>query len=263
MRIFLAAALAILSSCNPQPPANDSPNGTEFGQFSFSIGENSGMEVAPSRIMYTVEDSGNDPIVFKTVPQGGLICRLTLPVENNDWEDVASGPCPENKAQTCIFVGDIGDGNPKPVVHYFPETEEACGKAVLKSLRVKYADGDFDAESLAVDPQTGDILIGLKTYDGEDFQIVKLYPDGVARHWLTVPGVTVSIGGMDISPDGQRIVITHSENTGRMWVVDRVGRAKEFQVKALGQMESVTFLNDTEILYGSEDDRVIMKADLP
>lgn len=68
-----------------------------------AVDESSGLALGPEGTLWTHNDSGGDPILYRITPEGRLVEKRTLPVPNQDWEDIASGP-----GET-LFVGDVGN----------------------------------------------------------------------------------------------------------------------------------------------------------
>src|SRR5262249_40020432 len=60
---------------------------------------------SPPRL-WVINDS-EGPIVYGVEPDGRIADRVRVPgVTVQDWEDLASGPCPTGR---CLFIADIGD----------------------------------------------------------------------------------------------------------------------------------------------------------
>jgi hypothetical protein len=124
-------------------------------------GEASGL--AASRrardLLWVHEDSDGASALYALDERGARRGRIRLEgVANIDWEDIATFTL-DGRAWIC--VGDIGDNNarrPFIQLHFLPEPDPALlspgTELVLRpayTLRVAYADGARDCESLAVD----------------------------------------------------------------------------------------------------------------
>jgi hypothetical protein len=113
-------------------------------------------------------DSGDGPRLFAMTSQGEHVAELgVVGAEAEDWEDIAAGPVLEGSAAS-LFIGDIGDNLkfrssvqiyvlPEPEVDRFAARAELLASA--HRLEVSYPDGPRDAETLLVDPLTGDLYI--------------------------------------------------------------------------------------------------------
>src|SRR5262249_4188335 len=161
---------------------------------------------------------------------------VTIPGMNpTDVEDMALGPCGSGQ---CLYFGDIGDNNEdrKSVELWVIEEQETFGRyaKVYSHLKLHYPDRAHNAESLAVDPSTGDIWILTKE---ANYKKEVAYPAQLFRvpHELlsqsSGKGVLEFVGeidlpflnsdlecfgqiatAMDISPDGSRLLILTYQN---------------------------------------------------
>jgi hypothetical protein len=153
-----------------------------------------------------------------------------------DVEDIAVGPC---AAGTCIFVADIGD-NAKKRSHLeimvIPEGATFVSPVqALEKLTLAFPDGPRDAESLAIDPASGDLLILSKEYSSAGkvlpARFYRLPVNEISKKKKTEPSILTFVGevdlprinaavgpfgqlatSMDISPDGQRLLVLTYEN---------------------------------------------------
>lgn len=121
-------------------------------------------------LLWSHNDSGGGPFVYAFRSDGTAMGRLELDgVDATDWEALGLGPCGD---QTCLFIGDIGDNaaaRSKVTIWRVPEPPApGSGHTVrgqAERLDVVYPEGPRDAEGLAVDPKTGDLLIVEKNLD--------------------------------------------------------------------------------------------------
>lgn len=128
-------------------------------------------------LFWTHNDSGGDPVVYGVRPGQGVVAELRLrgaPVV--DWEDLAAGPCPWDRAAPCIYVGDIGDNlyvrssvvvmvfeEPGPHELALPTSAHRAGRAsrldmAWSAVRLTYPGGARNAEGLAV-TEDGDVIV--------------------------------------------------------------------------------------------------------
>ena len=152
-------------------------------------------------VLWTFNDSGNDPILFATDTLGRDLGSFRVTgAGNEDWEAIRLGPCGRRR---CLFIGDIGDNTDsrRDVVIYrvleprAPRraTRSATERAV--ALHVRYPDGAHDAESLLV-TGTGDVLI--LTKGGSAVRLYRIR----ASAWRTAGTVTAeSLGATPIVPE--------------------------------------------------------------
>jgi len=120
-------------------------------------------------ILWTHNDSGDTSRIFALDSNGNNKgTYLVKGISNRDWEDIAVGPGPE-KGKSYIYIGEIGDNGAWYDKKYIYRIEEPviAGKpsavdVIINNAEVltyQYPDGNRDAETLMVDPLTGDILI--------------------------------------------------------------------------------------------------------
>ena len=122
-------------------------------------------------VLWTHNDSGS--IVFALSTTGALLSAYQInSVPEGDFEDMAIGPGPVPEVDY-IYLGDIGDNlssRSRIFVHRFPEPAVYADQvssgyytpAGVQTLTLFYPDGAADAETLMVDPVTGDLFIATK-----------------------------------------------------------------------------------------------------
>ncbi len=153
-----------------------------------ALREVSGVAASPGNpsLLWMIADSGNPAVVYGVgSDDASVLFRVGLPVDNVDWEDVATGPCPDLSG-ACVFVADTGDndGDREVVfVHAFPEPVLPTGSSWSSSAEstvVSRVDLDAvwtmpmalpagargaDIEAIAVFPDATAILLFEKTRD--------------------------------------------------------------------------------------------------
>jgi hypothetical protein len=180
-------------------------------------------------VLWVHDDSGGQPDAYALAPSGELLGTFPLQGATNvDWEDIALGPGPTPGDH--LYLGDIGDNDanrPNVAVYRAPEpkvTPAAAGTTgpalPAEKFTITYPDGPHDAETLLVDPLTGDLYIVTKEMTRES--VVFMVPvaalvDGatitptqvatLARGDTAASGLFSLVTGGDISPDGTVITI--------------------------------------------------------
>ena len=214
----LIAALALgASASSPAPaplPASDPweyrrpEHAARTGTFADSdLDESSGVAASRSHpgVLWTVEDSDNDPVVFAVDTLGRVLARVTLAgARNVDWEAVAVGPCP---AGSCIYVGDIGDNlarRDRVTVYRIPEPAPgpAPGPVPAESLSIAWPDGAHDAEAMFVTGE-GSLVVVTKGRN-EPVQAFRV----AAAAWASGRATAEALGTLPITTDrpGGRLV---------------------------------------------------------
>jgi len=124
------------------------------------------MSARQAGVLFTINDSGNDPLLFAvdTIGANRGVWRLKG-ATNVDWESAAVAPCASTApvGPSCVYVGDTGDNNsrhPFRVIYRVPEPPASGGRGSLETehLRYRYSDGPHDVESMYIAP-TGNILL--------------------------------------------------------------------------------------------------------
>ena len=194
--------------------------------------------VAASRVnppaLWVHNDSGGEPTAYAISPAGKLLGAY--PVDGAtavDWEDIAVGPGPKN-ATSYLYLGDIGDNasaRDAIVVYRVPEpTAKLDGTGATltgtEKFSLHYPDGPVDAESLLVDPRSGDLFIIDKEYtsgigkvfrakksqlvDGADITLQQVASFTMSSDDAVSPGAGLPgtiITGADVSPDGNLVLV--------------------------------------------------------
>ncbi len=188
------------------------------------VGESSGVAASAGHpgILWTVNDSGNDPILFATDTLGADLGAFTVAgATNRDWEDAAVGPC---GSATCVYIADTGDNaedRAEMLIYRVPEPEPgpaASGAtAAAEAVRVRYPDAPHDTEALYVDA-AGDVHLVTKGRTGGvvHFRVRQaawgssgpVTAEGLGSLPLD-PGASLSdrITGAALSPDGGIVVV--------------------------------------------------------
>lgn len=125
-------------------------------------------------LLWTHNDSGNDPVLFATDSTGRDRGSYSLGIRSTrDWEDLALAPCVVEPGD-CLYAADIGDNRAERrhvVVYRLREPGPPAGAAdsgrvapLLDSIVLRYPDVAHNAEGLAV-TAGGQLLIVTKDTD--------------------------------------------------------------------------------------------------
>jgi Tol biopolymer transport system component len=164
-------------------------------------------------LIYTHTDSGGEPTVYLLDSMGKELGEIKLEkAKNRDWEDIAVGPGPGGKSY--VYVGEIGDneGNHSEVCIYrFEEPSKIEEEQKVKPdiLRLTFPDGARDAETLMIDPVTGDLFMVSKRE--EKNRLYRIPHDAFSLGKIQLEELqhfnfSGSVAG-DISGDGSKILI--------------------------------------------------------
>ncbi len=195
------------------------------------ITESSG--IAASRcnqnVFWTHNDSGDDAFIFALNGKGEKLGTWKVSgAKNRDWEDIAEFQY--KKTGKCfLYIGDIGNNNrlrSEMTIYRVaePQVSDSDKNSSVKNsnktenadaINVEYPDIRHDAETLMVNPNTGDIYILSKSLTSAS-SVYKLASDySLAKTNIlekiadfTVPALPSGfLTGGDISPDGKRAII--------------------------------------------------------
>jgi hypothetical protein len=123
------------------------------------------MSVRQPGVLFSINDSGNDPLLFALDTTGADrgVWRV-LGATNVDWESAAVAPCaPATPTVSCVYIGDTGDNNSHHafrVIYRVREPVASGGRDTVRAepLRYVYPDGPHDVEAMYVAPN-GDIVL--------------------------------------------------------------------------------------------------------
>ncbi|MEN2281484.1 hypothetical protein AAGF08_05045 [Algoriphagus sp. SE2] len=164
-------------------------------------------------LLYVHNDSGGEPIVYILDSLGNVLGEIELlGAKNRDWEDIAVGPGKDG--QSSIYVGDIGDNSAQYeyiTVLRLPEPLhlKSSMRVPPEKINLRYPEGPMDAETLMVDPLSGDLfIISKRDQQNTLFRLpAEKFEDGEAiLEEVLKLSITSSTGG-DISQDGAQIII--------------------------------------------------------
>lgn len=178
---------------------------------------------------YQVNDSARSFQVFLTDETGRVNSSFDLGIPLRDVEDSDVGNC---GLANCLVLGDIGDNlrqRDTIALYLIPEQESYASNPQFKKINLRYPDGSYDAESLAVRPDGSLYLLTKASFNLLRTEAARLYrlPKPIAdlqdNETLTLEYVLsldiYALSGvsfdflshlatsMDFSPDGKKLLI--------------------------------------------------------
>jgi MYXO-CTERM domain-containing protein len=149
-------------------------------------------------------DSGSPPVVYAVQASdgAGLGSWLVLGATNEDWEDIAIGPCNDGGEHcSCLYIADIGNNDllrSSGVIWRVHEPDPTVGAPVgqtepAEALYFSYPDGRYDAEAILVHPDTGEVLVVTKA-DGSRTGVYAFPDTPVAPSTEDAPTVLENVG---------------------------------------------------------------------
>jgi hypothetical protein len=182
------------------------------------VNEASGLALSRRRpdLLWTHNDSGQ-PVIYAFGTDGKPRGRVRVVGAGlEDWEDIASGPCPGGE---CLYIADIGDNKEeRPEITIYRVPEPTQGDETTRPADVfhaTYPDGPHDAEAFFVGPN-GAMYVVTK---GEDS------PIAIYRFAANTPGATARLERVATLADsevtrGQRVTDAEASPDGK-WVALR------------------------------------------
>jgi hypothetical protein len=215
------------AKARPRPPAICGPvtvSRTGTVQAAEAV-ELSGLAVSVAQpgVLWAHNDSGDRARVFALRRDGALLASVDVGgAQAVDWEDLAL-------ARGRLYLADIGDnGAQRPAVDVYRVREPGVlGGAAPAStepaerFRLRYPDGAHDAETLLVEPRTGELAIVTKRLSGDSGVYVARRPaPGATTTLRHVADLELGLGGLatggDVSADG-RVVAVRTYSTVVAW----------------------------------------------
>ncbi|MGI8410011.1 MAG: hypothetical protein ACR2M8_09060 [Pyrinomonadaceae bacterium] len=195
------------------------------------ITESSGLAASRCRadVLWTHNDSGDGAYIFAMNSKGAHLGTWKVKnAENTDWEDIAAF---KDGNGTCfLYICDIGNTNKLERTEHkiyrvlepdvSAENKSSTRKSPLQTeaaqlMRFRYSDTPHDAETLMVEPKSGDIYV-LTKGSREASAVYKLKPVFASEALLkadklsdlALPAVPNGLlTGGSISPDGLRMIL--------------------------------------------------------
>jgi len=118
-------------------------------------------------VLYTVNDSGNEPLLFALDTTGADrgVWRIAG-ATNVDWEAASIGRCANDARPRCVYIGDVGDNESfhssrtiYRVAEAEPRDSSFTGALSPDSVSYTYPDGKHDVEAMYVAPNGDTFLI--------------------------------------------------------------------------------------------------------
>ena len=263
--------IGILSiSCTKNSASQDTLN--TVLEFPKKLSEVSGMVVI-DRLIWVIEDSGNDTKVFGLSSDGEIKATLTLQnTTNQDWEDLTKD------SQNNLYIGDFSNNanNRKDLCIYKIQaadlnSSEVNSKEIIRFYYPEQTDFPPKKNELFYDCEAffefnGSFYLITKNrskgFDGTTY--VYKVPNKAGTHAAQLLGKfktcetfnSCAITGATISPDGKKVVLlSHS----KLWLFEDFeadaflnGKVTMLELNHSSQKESVCFKDATTLLIADE-----------
>ena len=220
LRVVLLISINLLTACSSL--ATDATNYTvlEENDLPEELKETSGLYCPDVGSAYTVNDSGNKPIIYNIDNTGRIIGKKVVPTKNRDWEALTGD-------SQRFYIGDVGNNNGKRKfvqIHAVPkkdsdsETNVTTSKVFYINNSVEnneYLKHDFDAETL-INLDDSLFLFSKSWNTGTLFiyQLNKIEPKQFVEHVSEIEGVPGIITGGDFDRKNNRFILVGYELKG-------------------------------------------------
>jgi hypothetical protein len=111
-----------------------------------------------AHVLWVHNDSEGTPSLYAIDTNGALLADIELPAAGSqaDWEDIASGPCPQGE---CLYIGDVGDNlhdrDDRAILRLPEPNPRSAGTAgPVERFPVVYPDARRDAEAIFITADT-------------------------------------------------------------------------------------------------------------
>lgn len=233
--------------------------------------ESSGIVASRSHpgVYWSHNDSGRHPELFAVGLDGQEVARMAVTgAQNNDWEDIALGPCPQGSGD-CLYLGDTGN-NGKTKKHVtlwvFPEPAPgATATAQATEYRASFPGDPTDIEALAVLPDGRVLLVSKGNND-----VVQLFRWPTPLQAGSEPTLELlrqlapeptemgdRVTGASASPDGRFVAVRTYAALAIYRTQDLLGNGRpiaqmDLDPLAETQGEAVSLSNDGSVVLTSE-----------
>jgi hypothetical protein len=266
--LVMTALLSIMALIEPAAANKDRPDGTISTISDDRITESSGLALSVKHddLAYTINDSGNHPMVYAIQASTGNVIGTT-DISAFDVEDIEAITV---DAQGMIWVGDLGDNDRERddvSIISFPEPGPGDHQlAAADRYGVSFPDGPVDVEALLVHPETGQVHLVSKEFDGSGtvFVLPALTPGATVTAEDTGAEAPRGVSDGTFTHSGRWALLRTNDD---VWVYNPSTwkPVSRIETPDLGNAESVTVeRGDKTMLLGSEGkDSPIVRVALP
>ena len=264
-RIIYLIGVILLTACSSL--ATHTPHYTVLSQHNLpdELKETSGLYCPEVGSAFTVNDSGNEPIIYKIDHMGQILGEQVVASKNTDWEALTGD-------SQYFYIGDIGNNNGKRKfvqIHAVPKNNQLSEADVTTSRifyinnvieKNEYVKHDFDAETL-INLNDSLLLFSKSWKTGTLFiyQLNKEEPNQYVEHVSEIEGLPGVVTGGDFDSKNNRfILVGYGINAMRNFnpfiaILNRdLTLLKSFEVQGFGQMEGICVTPNGEIWFTQE-----------
>ena len=247
------------------------------------IKESSGLTASECQdVLWTHNDQGNGPFIYAMTFEGKHLGAWQVEgARNVDWESITSQK--DSSGKCSLVIGDIGDNDEARneleiyrVAEPIPsaESSKSNGANPLRTesaqlMKFAYPDGRHNAETILIQPNSGDIYVVTKKKSGPAgvYRVKPTFGNSAPARAEKVADISVPskpeglLTGGSFSPDGKRVMLCDVKSGYELVLPDDAANAdviwtQKFMVVDLGdrkQGEGVSYSRDGNSLYATSE----------
>lgn len=268
LRVVLIIGINLLTACSSL--ATNTPDYIVLEEHNLptELKETSGLYCPTLGSAYTVNDSGNKPIIYNIDINGRIIGKKTVATKNRDWEALTGD-------SQHFYIGDVGNNNGKRKfvqIHAVPKQGDKDSKSQVDATtskifyvnnsvkRNEYLNHDFDAETL-INLDESLYLFSKSWSTGTLFiyQLNKIEPKQFVEHVSALEGLPGIVTGGDYDRKNNRFILTGYELKGMgsfypfITILNRdLTLHKSFELPDYGQVEGMCVTPNGEVWFTQE-----------
>lgn len=247
---------------------------TLVADLNVKIKETSGLALIGNNLITHNDKGRTNELMLISSENGNILQSFTVAnVENNDWEDLA-------RNEEFLFIGNMGnnEGERKNLaIHAVPVSSITKNTTELKStgtISFYYPEQkefdvskkhNFDCEAILCRNNNLYLFTKNRLDDNTNLYMLPAKPGNYAATFIASFESGGRITGADISSDGKKVALIgyNKKSACFLWTFDGftgdnffTGKAKKYtlgQYAQVGQMEGITFKNDSTVYLSSEE----------
>lgn len=263
-RMLVLLLSCSLYACNISSAVNPRFEILEQWPLPAVLEESSGLYCDQARQTFSINDSGNAPVIYQIAPKGNISAEYPLKVKNKDWEALTGD-------DNYFYVGDIGNNNGQRKhleIHKISKAD--LGQGDTASIEVSYAankpqlneslNHDFDGEALVA--VNDHLVLFSKSWKTDLLRVYLLDKSQLKQHvkpTVTVANMPGVITGADYDPINRQYILVGypSKRVGfgdpfMVILSDEFVLLEHFQLPGYGQVEGVCRHSSGEIWFTQE-----------
>lgn len=265
LRLVLFIAINLLVACGSLATSHPNYIVLEENNLPDELKETSGLYCPEIGSAYTVNDSGNKPIIYTIDAFGQIMDEKILSVKNTDWEGLTGDG-------QHFYIGDVGNNSGKrkfveiytvPKLGSKYKTNITTTELFYNNNSVKnneYLNHDFDAETL-INVDNSLFLFSKSWNTGTLFiyQLNKIEPKQFVEPLSEIKGLSGVITGGDFDSKNNRFILVGYEVNGMggfypfITILDNdFTLLNTFGLSGYGQVEGVCVAPNGEIWFTQE-----------